>query len=309
MFSDYKAQVLSSYKKKRDAGIIALNLQHPTPAKLKAECLLVFQTRRSKADLEILRYFVGEKDDDAAYERAIKSIETDKFKPLLKFLRGEIKNTNDKNIELLSWLIDFNPRPYRFGDSHIAIRSSAEGGNEEAKPRLFTSSEKLVAIPIEDLDLVSGIGFDNAPNSGKKLSYFGKYKKHALIGLGLLVVCVMGVSFNPDLKNSFSSLISNNPQCMYWSGDYYEGIACDQKPPNVQVIASDEFKLKHFKRITRRDTLTYRDINKVWYASVNKQLEFYTSEGIDPRMPERRLRPMSKYIYEKYILKKYVAPK
>ena len=172
--------------------------------------------------------------------------------------------------------------------------------------RTFTLiiAEKLVTAPleIEDINIVKGMGTGGNPISGNKMNYFHKYKKQGLVGLGVLTLSVLGISSSDSLKNSISSMTSSKPQCMYWSQNEYIAIACEHKVPNVQVIAADELKLKHFKRITRRDTLTYQDVGKVWYASVDKQIEFYTSAGEDPRLAGRQLRPMSKYIFVKYIL-------
>lgn len=315
MFSEYKSQVIRSYYKKREEGSISLNLQHPTPAKLKRECLVVFEIRRTKADLEILREYFGHKEDEASYERAIRRMETDRFRPLSKFLKGEIQNTEDRNIALLSWLIDFSPRPYRPGYQLVDINTtdgkvaaSKEHSPVPKKPMRMDMYDDL-AMRLEDSISTRGKGIDGISIPRHILNYWDKYKWPALIGFGfLLLVGVLGISSNDSLKNSFGSLV-NNHQCMYWSGDHYIDRDCDQKMPNVQLIALDPFKLKHFKRITRLDTITYHDINKIWYAKIDNQIEFYTAEGYDPRQPGRQLRPVSKYIYEKYILKKNAASK
>jgi len=291
MFSDYKAAVINSYQQKRKEGSLSLNLQQPTPAKLKKECLSVFGIRRSRNDLEILSQFFGHRAEEVAYEAAIRTMDTDKFRPLVNLLIGKVRETEDKNIALLSWLIDFNPRPYRFGSSFTNNEKYAEGHKEPEDTVI--GAEKLGTAPLknEDLNLVKGMGTGGAPKSGNKVNYVHEYKKLGLIVFGILIISVLGISF-----------YTSKPQCMYWTGDQYEAIACDKKAPNIQPILADDFKLEHFKRITKRDTLTYNDINKVWYASVDKQIEFYTCPGEDPRLAGRQLRPMSEYIFEKYIL-------
>ena len=304
MFSDYKAAVVNSYQQKLKEGSLSLNLQQPSPAKLKKECLSVFGIRRTKNDLEILSQFFGHRSDEATYEAAIRTMDTDKFRPLVKLLIGKVKDTEDKNIALLSWLIDYYPRPYRFGYSHTKTGTESEGNKEHAMKLSAFSTKELDASPmeVEDIDQVSGMGTSHIPISQNKVNYFQKYKRQGLIGIGVLMASVVGISSGDSLKSSFSSMISTKPPCMYWSENEYVAVSCEQKVPNVQVIAADDFKLEHFKRITRPDTLTYQDVGKVWYASVNKQIEFYTSAGEDPRLPGRQLRPMSKYIFEKYIL-------
>lgn len=291
MFSDYKAAVINSYQQKRKEGSLSLNLQQPTPAKLKKECLSVFGVRRSHNDLEILSQFFGHRAEEVAYEAAIRTMDTDKFRPLVNLLIGKVRETEDKNIALLSWIIDFKPRPYRFGYSQTNNGANAEGHKENADTFIIDEKPGTAHLEVEDLNLVSGMGTGGAAKSGNKINYFHEYKKQGIIGLGILFISVLGISF-----------YTSKPQCMYWTGDQYEATACDTKAPNIHPILADDFKLEHFKRITQRDTLTYQDVGKVWYASVDKQIEFYTIPGEDPRLAGRQLRPMSKYIFEKYIL-------
>jgi len=89
-------------------------------------------------------------------------------------------------------------------------------------------------------------------------------------------------------------------KCMYWKGDHYEPIACNEKPADttVMVIGLDSNKLVHFKRITRADTLTAASIGKVWYIKVNDHVEYYTSPGEPPAYPGRRLLPLSAHILD-----------
>lgn len=309
MFSTYKAEVVRTYYQKKEVGDIPLNLLEPTPAKLKRECLAVFNIRRTKADLEVLRQFFGHCEDEVAYERAIRKIDTDKFRPLTKFLRREIENPDDRNIFLLAWLIDFYPRPFKPGWQSKKNDTSSEK-NDPYEESYSTPVEAGIEKPeelklLEDPHLIKGRGI-GLPLAER--NYLDKYKKHGFIGLALLMIGAIGLSLNNTVKTSIHSLLSN-PQCMYWAEDHYVSVECDQQIPNIDVFPLVAFKLQHFKKITRRDTLTERDINKVWYASVNKQIEFYTTEGNDPREPRRQLRPMSKYIYEKYIKPLNTKPK
>lgn len=291
MYSDYKAAVVNSYQQKRKKGSLSLNLQQPTPAKLKKECLSVYGIRRSHNDLEILSQFFGHRAEEVAYEAAIRKMDTDKFRPLVKLLNGKVRETEDKNIALLSWLIDFKPRPYRFGSSLTNNKTFADGHKEQTDTLIIDEKPGTAPLEVEDLNIVTGMGTGGALKSGNRMNYFHEYKMQGLIGLGILIISVLGISF-----------YTSKPQCMYWTGDQYEATACDTKAPNIHPILANDFKLEHFKRITQRDTLTYQDVGKVWYASVDKQIEFYTIPGEDPRLAGRQLRPMSKYIFEKYIL-------
>lgn len=95
------------------------------------------------------------------------------------------------------------------------------------------------------------------------------------------------------------------PKCMYWNGEVYESVSCEEGVSYTpKAVKMDKEKLSSFKRITAPDTLTYYSVNKVWYARIDSFPEFYTQPGMHPVAVERRLKPVSKYIIDKYILQK-----
>jgi len=112
MFNHYKTLVLQIYREKISAGTLSPNLVNPTPAKVKAECIQVCEERFLKSDEGVLRVIFRQQDGPVAYRLAIKQRDTDTFKPLCNFLKGGTNNPDEKNVELLAWLIDFEPRPY-----------------------------------------------------------------------------------------------------------------------------------------------------------------------------------------------------
>ncbi|MBB4807324.1 hypothetical protein HNP38_002628 [Chryseobacterium defluvii] len=112
MFTKYADRVFETYQKKKERGLLSLNLAEPTPSKLKQECSIVYLERYKEKDGKTLRLFFLPKEDTSDYGLSIRNIDTDKLKPLSNFLKGRTVETDDKNIELLAWLIDFQPRPY-----------------------------------------------------------------------------------------------------------------------------------------------------------------------------------------------------
>lgn len=109
MFADYRSKVFENYTIKKANHDLALNILHATPAKIKAECLAVFDTRYLKKDERLIISFFGERENVTDYRNAIRQSEADKFKPLINFLRASTQSTDEKNIELLAWLIDYEP--------------------------------------------------------------------------------------------------------------------------------------------------------------------------------------------------------
>jgi len=44
----------------------------------------------------------------------------------------------------------------------------------------------------------------------------------------------------------------------------------------------DSKKLVHFKKITRKNTITLRSIGKVWYSKIKNKVELFTDTGYNP---------------------------
>jgi hypothetical protein len=92
-----------------------------------------------------------------------------------------------------------------------------------------------------------------------------------------------------------------NGGCMYWADDHFQPIPCDQKLPNTLVVALDTTRVKNFKKITCPDTITRLAIGSVWYSKIDNKIEFFTADGKHPVFINRRLKPVTDYIIEKYV--------
>ncbi|MCD2424830.1 hypothetical protein LQ567_18755 [Niabella pedocola] len=137
MFADYTKLVLLDYEKKRAENALSLRLIHPSPAKLREECFYVRSRGYEKKKDEVaLVGFFG--DDMANILNTIKRFDIDKFRPLNNFLKKPEINTDQKNIELLAWLIDFELRPFELGrlyevpEEAVEDLKTAEARNKEA---------------------------------------------------------------------------------------------------------------------------------------------------------------------------------
>jgi hypothetical protein len=113
MYQDYIDDIIKHYQAGKKNGDLPLRLIQPTPGNVKEECLSVCETRFQKKDLRILTAFFKVDNDQAAVLRAIHRCDRDRFKPLANFLKGITNSTDDLNIELLAWLIDFPNRPFK----------------------------------------------------------------------------------------------------------------------------------------------------------------------------------------------------
>ncbi|QIL38914.1 hypothetical protein G7074_06245 [Pedobacter sp. HDW13] len=94
-------------------------------------------------------------------------------------------------------------------------------------------------------------------------------------------------------------------QCMYWTGQHYEPINCDNNDLNKLKIPLNKEQLEHQQRITMPDTLTNYALGMVWYGKVNgsidKTPQFYTDSGTNPLDTTRRLLPVTTYMLNKYV--------
>lgn len=303
MFSEYKIRVLDLYKFKLKEGSLPLNLMQPTPARLKRECLVAFE-RIKNEDLKTLSDFFGPRKNPTEYVQLIKRIETDKFRPLESFLKGRVQNPDDKNIELLAWLIDFPGRPYRFGTGSF---------EEDCTPTEIEEAGKI-NHPLSEADqqTISGAGTVlSSPAVTARyyvedktwLSSISKYKTQILIAGIILILGIIGFSFERYVSGNAATEDSKSGNaCMYWEGEQYVETACDKQIPNTIVIGLDQFKLDHFKKITQLDSIAESDIGRVGYYKIKRdKVEFYTSGGTHPEYPNKHLKPMTWYIYNKYV--------
>ncbi|NQX43098.1 hypothetical protein SAMN05421820_1153 [Pedobacter steynii] len=247
MFKDYKDLVVKSYREKLASRELSNNLSDPTPAKLRDECLLVYTSRYDKErDAKTLEAFFGKPGENDDYYPIIYNVKVSLFKPLAQYLHDTSRKPNTRNIELLAWLINYQPRPFRSGST---IVEPIPAWKEWIKKHLRESAAVLLLT-------------------------------------GIIVFLLMK--------------IPQKEQCMYWSGDRYKAIDCDQKPFDAQSIALDTFKLNHFKRITRPDTMTAYSVGRVWCVQIGEIPDCFTTDGNHPLHPERELKRLSLTILRKH---------
>jgi len=281
MFADYQAEVLRAYQKMKAANQLRTTLIHPTPANLRDECEVLVESRFQRKDMYALRSFFGEQTDQTAYAEAIRNIDIDLFRPLIKLLKGEIKNTDVKNVELLAWLIDFEPRPYRIADPFAISAGKEPMGLEE---RMDGAGEMRRGV-----EQVTGV----QPELTEKSRSIQRAWTAAIL-LCLLVGA-----------GTYLFWGTHGPEgCMVWTGNHYQRVSCSEKPADVMVIALDTSKLVHFKKITRQDTITARSVGRVWYSKIDNNVEFFTADGYHPVHVERHLKPLTLYMINKYIVHK-----
>ncbi|MBB2147591.1 hypothetical protein [Pedobacter gandavensis] len=312
-FEDYKKEVILTYEKKKAEGILPHNLQYPTTAKLKSECLNIFHNRYTEKDSEIFKMLFNERNSKDEYYKALENINSDRFKALYKLLRGNTQNPSDKYIELLAWLIDFQPRPHKPITGYEIGELEKPLPEEKTTPTTTTTSDN----PQNDNPINTPTGNENAPtddpstddNDSGDNSTIDPPIDDPEDGPGFpgiptklyktIAVCLLAFL---TLSGSYFIYEMKKPKCMYWDGDQYRYISCEErKDYGTIILPVDSFKYAHLKRIKKRSEIRRSDIGKVHYSKINNEVEFYTVNSENPTDTTRKLLPMSAYIYYKYV--------
>ena len=282
---EYIKGVKAKYEEAK-TGEYSSFLMNPSPAELKTLCLLLFDNGSSKQDQEILNIFF-ELNEESSKRKQMECFDVDKLKPIGNFLKGKTETTRVVNLDLIAFLVDFYPRPFR-----------------------------KFMIGIEKLKLTADYSInDSSIKENKKEIVFEK-KKGVLeenrkstiskrIALGVLALFAIG-SLSYGVKSNFFP----NKNCMVWVKNHYQAVEYDKVKDTADAIPLNQYILDNFKKITVSDTATFfknGDYNRplVWYgkSSNKKEYEYFNQPGLHPETG-KTLKPISRYIIKKYILSK-----
>lgn len=280
---DYKNGVKTKYEEAK-TGEYSGFLLKPSPAELKNLCLVLIDKGCNKLDQEILDRFF-DFNDKSIKQKQIENFEVDKLKPISNFLKGKTETTRLINLDLMAVLVDFNPRPYRKFIS----------GNKE---------ELTAVVAINEILKIDKRG---EKEDEKKEGVFEEFKKKRVskrISLVIMPLFVLGSVIG------IKKVLFPDMNCMVWNKTHYEAVEYDKVKDTSEVIPLNQEVLDNFRKITACDTTIFfknGDIDKpiVWYgkASNKKEYEYFNQPGLHPETG-KTLKPISKYIIGKYILKK-----
>ncbi|ANF50799.1 hypothetical protein A0O34_09815 [Chryseobacterium glaciei] len=152
-------------------------------------------------------------------------------------------------------------------------------------------------------ELLSNIIINITNEQNFKMPEFMKKNGMGIMEMALVVCLVTGsvIFSHPKNKTYGFAGILPSMECMYWDGSEYKMVDCNDKNPLFDhKIPVDKVELQFFKRILRKDTLTYENaIGKTWYSKYNGEVEFFTKDGTDPDTG-RELRKSTPLMLEKY---------
>ena len=126
--------------------------------------------------------------------------------------------------------------------------------------------------------------------------------KNWTVGAGLLLLTASG-TYLGLFHNRAGSASNSINQCMVWQEDHYELTDCNHPVPGKLVVAADPERIKNFRKIGDAyvDTITARSIGQLWYLKKDNKLEYFTCRGTHPIFTDKALKPLSLYMYSKYI--------
>jgi hypothetical protein len=282
---DYKKGIKAKYEEAK-TGEFSGFLLNPSPAELKILCLLLFDKGISKQDQEIVDNFF-DLNDASDKRKQIEWFNVDKLKPIGNFLKVKTETTRVVNLDLIAFLVDFHPRPYRkFVTGKEKLKLTADYSINESSRK---DNKREVVI-------------EKSGEIFKEFKNRSILKRVALVVLPLLVFGF--VSYG--IKNIFYP----DKNCLIWVKNHYEAVEYDEVKDTAEVSPFNQGLLDNFKKITVCDTTTFfknedTDNPLVWYGKSpnKKEYEYFNQPGLHPETG-KTLKPISRYIIKKYILSK-----
>jgi len=262
-------------------GIYSCFLWNPSPAQLRNLCLLLLENNLSKTDEEIFRVFF-QVPEAAPLRRAVENFDIEKFKALGNFLRGKSVRPNAVSLNLISILVDFQPRPFNKylklnTNSNVAVVSKEKQDFRGVETFFYGLSESKEGEAVKSISI-------------KQLSRIG-------------VVAVLFLAFGYILNNAFFP----EKECMQWQKDHFEKVDCNSTNQGIasvnEVVPINEREINLKKIEVNKETLFFKNGNpQVWYSKIKGKMYYFNANGTHPETG-KPLKPITDYMIRKYVLK------
>ena len=278
---DYIVAIKRRYEQQK-TGKYASFLLVPTTAQLRDLCLHLFDRGLTKADEEeFLLFFNAESRDEL--RRAIMTIDVDKFRAIKNFLVGKSGKTNPQSMNLIAVMVGLENRPLiKFMDAGNAVSDQRETSKKDEEPETESINEGV------------------AQNTSGKITVSIKPERKYIVLMTIGVLMLFGGYIIK--KEAFPT-----KECMQWKDDHYEEVVCEGKKIGfaaINPIFDRNEELLDFKRIkVSASTTFFKDGQPVvWYIKQDGKCEYFNAPGLHP-ISGKPLRPVSKHIVSKYVLK------
>ena len=283
----YKAAIKRKYSSEK-TGVAAPFLAHPSRAKLRKWCAEIFLQNTSAADLKSFSAFF-KFDYGPNCANKLKE-QTDKFRPIETFFKGETDLTDIEAMNIAAILVDFQPRPFlKFTKQEDSKKQPVGYDNLEV-----TAAVPFAKVGIETEKRGGGVAQFLKKASAHQNSNRVFYKKQALPFILIFsVLCGLGY------------LLSPKKECMQWQKDRYITVDCETKATGFLDLYSTmplNNELLNLRKIEVCDTTIFFRHKKpiVWYSKSNNNLEFFNGPGFHPENG-KVLKPITPYMINKHI--------
>lgn len=295
---DYKEAIKAKYEEEKSGGYASF-LINPSRAKLRDLCSILFAESSTSDDLRIFRNFFGF-DFKEGNSTEIKK-QTDKFRPLETFFKGETDLTDISGIDLAAILVRFNKRPI-----HRFLKLTNNTAVQEEKTT-YSIVDKNVDFTFEEEEKKRTV----------VMTQDNPTKKTFVPRLTLQQLQYKTISVQQFFKTLFllmvflasfygiKELFFPAKECMQWYSDHYELVDCSSSVQGIssrneiKPIVKEELQLKKIK-VTQQTPFFQKNKAIVWYCKKNDTIEYFTASGFHPENG-KPLKPISQYIIDKYI--------
>ena len=230
----YMELVKRFYKKKRANNQLSPLLVHSTRTSIRRECVNVYRERFEERDEPALRAFFGPATGRRFLD-LIQDFDAEEFRTLNNFLKGITDSTEQENLELLAWLIDFPYRPLSidnnvelskeelaFVDKLLSGSITEEHSLEPEKIELRKNEEKPGNILGEGTEKIKEIKKTEElipPNIVEKTKTKRGYRRAVAI-FSSFVICTGGI---------YALWVGDkDSRCMCWASDHFEKLSCNE---------------------------------------------------------------------------------
>lgn len=283
--SDYKKEVQAKFEEEKK-GINSSIFINPSRAKLRNLCIEIFKDNANADDLNSFASFFGFQFNPEHTNKLRDTTNTDKFRPIETFLKGETDLADIEGVNLAAILVDFKYRPYlkysKRDDVEITkkIEKGEIGGGKRVK-----GGQGIVALP-------------SKKSSFNLIDWMCDTKARLMGTIGVLMISVFGITI----------YAVDDMECMQWQEDHFELVYCETNldNPNSNPKISIDKELLDFRKIKISDTTTFFKNDKavVWYCKSGDELECFNGPGAGFHpITGKTLRPITDHMIDKYIHK------
>lgn len=285
----YQREVFEKYLKEKGGEMFGY-LASPTRRQIREACIYLIDKRKAKYDEQTLdRFFRFSGDGNELSE--IQKFDADKFRPIVNFLKGKVNRTSPENIELISWLIDFRPRPLKeYLDEGVFFPDQKFSNKNQDK-------DEGIA-PVDEND-----GNESGTVESDKKWWEKTLKITISVAFGIVLLIFGLQRWYPDdtVKNP------QGDECMTWADSLYVTVSCDTSPFSkygTDVKPLDRNELKNMRKVEVNAAYPFfADDGSplIWYYK-NKEgeHEYFTAPGLHPVTGET-LRKITPYIIQTYV--------